>query len=372
MSVTISWREDRKRWQVTYMLDGVRKRPLFLEKPEAESFARKIRLGLAPEDRDSITIDEAGKKYYAAFSIKKSPKSRANDKRYINLHFHFMTYERGIEKLATVTLEDMEAFRDWLPALTKEPWDEGPKSMCMGPSTVNRCLRVLKHFYRRHVYWKAIAESPCTYLDFLDEEEQERAAMTSAQYLSTLAKAPDWLKPTLQFMYLTGSPAICVERIMWDDVSLERKQYSIVRKKGRAAKTKRTFFEMTDSVFALFAMLRNANPNQEGAVFRDSEGRRLLADRVTRIGNDAIRMAKIEGVNLYGLRHALASDLTAANVATEIVRQVMGHASITTTQRYANKVGLRSIAGAIESVRGGKVVAKGDSEARTKNEEKVI
>src|SRR5690606_13083337 len=115
MSVKVSYRKDRKRWEVRYFLNGQRKRPLFLEKREAENFARKIRLGLTPESKDSITIDEAGKKYYESDSQRKSKKSRANDRRYINLLHYFMTVERGIERLGSIELEDMEAFRDWLP-----------------------------------------------------------------------------------------------------------------------------------------------------------------------------------------------------------------------------------------------------------------
>lgn len=353
MSVRVTYRKDRKRYQVSYRLDGKRHRPLFREKQEADNFARRIRLGLSPESTDSITIDEAGKKYYYSVSQKKNPKSRANDKRYINLHFHFMTYERGIERLATVSLEDMEAFRDWLPVQTE--YDNKP--MKMGPATVNRCLRVLKHLYKKCVQWKHIKESPCTYLEFLDVEENERRAMTGQEYLKALEHTDDWFKPVMQFTYLTGAPASCIARLKWDDVDLVSRTYSILRKKGRKAKWKRTPMAMTDQVFALFAMLRNQWPSVEGAVFRDPVGRPLLSDRITKLGNAAIRAAGLKDVTMYCMRHALASDLTAANVATEIVRQAMGHASIATTQRYANKVALRSIAGAIESVRGASLVA---------------
>lgn len=363
MSVKVIFREDRNRYQVTYWLGGKRHRPLFVEKQEADNFARRIRLGLSPESTDSITIDEAGKKYFESYSKKKNPKSKSNDKRYINLHFHFMTYERGLERLSSVTLEDMEAFRDWLPIQTE--YDDRP--MSMGPSTVNRCLRVLKHFYKKCIQWKHLKETPCFYLEFLDAEENERRAMTGGQCLKALAKAEDWFKPVMQFMYLTGSPASSVARLTVDDIDFAQRQYFLIRKKGRKAKTKRIPMAMTDQVFALLVMVRNQWPSAIGVVFRDRQGRPLLADRITRLGNDAVKAAKLKGVSLYSMRHALATDLTEANVATEIVRQVMGHQSITTTQRYANKVGLKSIAGAIDSVRGGSLVAKSKNTLRQKN-----
>lgn len=360
--VKVTFRKDRKRWQVKYDLDGKRYRPLFDQKLEADNFARRIKLGLSPEDRESITIDDAGKKYFGSLPEKVHEKSKANTKRYINLHFHFMTYERGIDRLASVQLEDMEAFRDWLPKQTA--YDGKP--MSMGNSTVNRCLAVMKRFYKRHVQWKDIAENPCVHLEFLDADENERRAMTGDEYLSTLKSADNWFKPVLQFIYLTGAPPSVVSRLKWSDVDFQGRCYWALRRKGRKARLRRTPIAIAEQTFALLLMIRNQWPGVEGAVFRDYAGRPLLADRISRDGNDAIRAAKIEGVFLYGLRHALASDMTAANVATEIVRQVMGHASIVTTQRYANKVPLKSIAGAIETVRGGSLVANGENEQRIK------
>lgn len=355
MSVTVTFRKDRKKYQVTYWLDGKRYRPLFDAKTEADNFARRIRLGLSPENADSVTIEEAGKKYFETESQKKSPKSRSNDKRYINLHFHFMTYERGIQHLSSVTLEDMEAFRDWLPKQTE--YDDKP--MRMGESTVNRCLRVLKHFYKRCVQWKHIKETPCQYLEFLEAEQKDRQAMTGEEYLKALEQADPWFKPVMQFAYLTGAAASSISRLTWDDVSFPTRTYSLLRKKGKAAKWKRIPLAMTDQVFALLLMIQNQTPNAAGQVFRDPNGRGLLADRITKTGNAAIKAAGFEDVTMYSMRHALASDLTAANVATELVRQAMGHASISTTQRYANKVGVKTVAGAIETVRGGSLVAVG-------------
>jgi hypothetical protein len=171
MSVKIEFRKDRQKWQVTYYLAGQRKRPLFDEKPEAQDFARKIELGLSPEPQDTITIAQASREYFDRVSCKKNPKSKSNDKRYFNLQEHFMFSERGIERLGTVRLEDMEAFRDWL--LTGPLYLD--EKVEMGPSTVNRCIRVLKSFYRKHVQWKNIGESPCLYLDPLDSVPRERA-----------------------------------------------------------------------------------------------------------------------------------------------------------------------------------------------------
>ena len=263
-----------------------------------------------------------------------------------------MTYERGIERLSTVQLEDMEAFRDWMVVQTE--WDKRP--MRMGPSSVNRCLRVMKHFYKKHVMWKNLTDTPCMYLEFLECEDVIRGAMTSEQYELALAKTEDWFKPVFKFTRHTGAPPSCIERLTWADVNLAARSFSLLRKKGHKAKWKRINLPMTDETFALLVQVRNQWPTAEGAVFRDQVGRPLLADRICKVANRAIRAAGIEGLTFYSLRHALATDLTDANVATEIVRLAMGHSSMSTTQRYSNKAGLKTIAGALQSVRGAQLV----------------
>jgi integrase len=366
MSVTIEWREDRQRWQVTYWLDSKRKRPMFRERPEAENFARKITLGLGAEDHNSITIEEAGQRYFYSDSQTKSRVSMANDRRYLNLHFHFMTYERGIERLASVRLEDVEAFRDWLPKQTE--YDNKP--MKWGPKTVNRCLVTIKRLYRRHIQWKNIADTPCIYLDFLDVDDtqvNERAAATGEQYLAALAQSEDWFKPVMQFIYLTGAPGSCVERLKWEDVDFDNRTYSFLRKKGCKAKWKRIHLKMTEEVFSLLILMRNKWQGADGPVFRDNKGRPLLADRICKAGSRAFKKAGFEGITNYCMRHGLASDMTAANIATEIIRQALGHANIATTQRYANKIGSKPILEAIATVRtqnsGGNLVAVAGSTA---------
>lgn len=346
MSVKIEFRKDRQKWQVTYYLEGKRKRPLFESKIEAQNFARKIQLGIAPEIAESTTVEVAIKKYYESVSFRKNKNSKVNDKRYLNLLFHFMVEERGIEHLKSIQLEDMEAFRDWLPMQTE--YDGKP--MKMGPSTVNRLLRVIKHFFRKHVQWKTLSESPCYHLELLEAEENSRRPMTKDEFLKALEASPKWFKKVLRFIYLTGAPPSCVERLTWDDVDFVGRIITITRKKGSKAKWKRIPIPMIDEAFAL--LLEQKAKYSEGHVFRNESGGKLDAHWCSAVGNKAIKHAGLKGVTLYGLRHALATELTEANVATEIVRQAMGHSSISTTQKYLKNIQNRTLVAAISGVRG--------------------
>lgn len=362
--VIIRYRADRKKWQLDYYHEGKRKRPLFSDKREAENEKRKLELGLRSEPSDSLTIADASIKYFETVSVRKDQKSRANDKRYLNLHEHYMFTVRGIERIKSVQLDDLEGFRDWLPQ--QNQYDGKP--MSMGPSSVNRCLAVLKHFFKRCVIMKYVPESPALHLEFLDVLEQERRAMTADEYLRAREHTKGWVTDVLDFTFLTGSPPSCVSRLIAQDVDLAGRSYSILRKKGRKAQWKRIHYQMIDEVFAILVRRKNLCSSDETAVFRDERGKSLRADRITKECNKAIRAAGIKGVTLYSLRHALASDLTAANVSLETIRQALGHSSITTTQRYAKKIGGQVVRSALEVVRGDKLGTNSSNEQRIREE----
>jgi integrase/recombinase XerD len=365
-SIKVQFRDDRNKWQVSYWLDGKRKRPLFESKQEALNFARRLRLGETVSESNSIPLSEAIQSYKENESEQKA--SSANEPRYFNLLFHFMTVERGVEHLGNVTLQDLEAFQRWL-LVTKLIGDEPLK---MGASTVNRAFHSYRHFFKKQVQWGNLPASPCIYLDNLETEENERRAMTRAEFDLAYAQSPEWFKSCFRFIFLTGAPPICVERLTWSDVDLVAGSYRMRRRKGPKAKWKVYSHPITGELLTLLLAQRERFQDRISAVFRNESGKPLKADWCSKIGNRAIKSAGLEGVVLYGLRHGLATDLTDANVATEVVRQIMGHASISTTQRYAKRAKLETLSSALTIVRGGlespgchqekETVASGDSE----------
>lgn len=346
MSVKVKFRDDRDKWQVTHYAGGKRKRPLFDTELEARNFARRVKRG--ESDLQSITIAEANKLYFESVSlVKKSKRSTFNDRRYLNLLFHFMTAERGLESLVEIELPDLEALQSWLLSNPQI----GDEKVKMAVSTVNRAFHTYKHFFKKMVQWGKSKDSPAMYLDLLPAQENPRRAMTLDEFTKLLAAADVWLKPSLMFMHLTGAPPSCIERLTWNDVKFSERQIILRRKKGRGTGEKQITVPMSTATFELLLAQRNKGLSDK-FVFENESGLALSADWFSRAANRAIKACGIKGATLYCIRHALATDLTAANVATELVRQIMGHANISTTQRYAKSVGSDVLVSVIQHVRG--------------------
>lgn len=345
MSIKIIFRKDRKKWQVTHWLNGKRKRPLFDKELEARNFARRMRRG--ESDEQSITIASANKLYFETVSVNKSQTSKENDRRYLNLLYHFLTVERGLENISEIELPDLEALQSWLLSGA----EFGGEKVRMSASTVNRAFHTYKHFFRKLVQWGKRKDSPAIYLDNLAAEEKPRRAMTQDEFLTLIPAAPSWLKASLGFMHLTGAPPSCIERLTWDDIKFAERKIIWKRRKGRGSQLRQIPVPMSDEAFSLLLAQRNKGLSDK-FVFENESGTALSAEWFSRAANRLIKTCGLKGVTVYSIRHALASDLTQANVATELVRQIMGHANISTTQRYAKSVGGEVLTLAIQRVRG--------------------
>ena len=70
---------------------------------------------------------------------------------------------------------------------------------------------------------------------------------------------------------------------------------------------------------------------------KNVKGFKLNEDFVSRKFKQAVRKAKLdEGIHFHTLRHSFASNLVQKGVSLYVVKELLGHESITTTQIYSH------------------------------------
>ena len=217
---------------------------------------------------------------------------------------------------------------------------------------MNRAFNSIKDFFVHFVREGLIESSPCQHLKALSHEDKSRREMKAHEFELALEKSPLWFRPVFKFLYLTGGDPSSLSRLKWKDVDFTRGVLILRRKKGAGWRDVR--LPLNGELEKLMLSIHYTKKSPDSAVFLNPHGKPLSPGWCSKVGNKAIKEAGLEGVVLYSLRHGLASDLTDAGVSTAVVRDILGHANIRTTQRYA-KAKLGTLENALKLVRGGLV-----------------
>jgi integrase len=221
---------------------------------------------------------------------------------------------------AEITKQDIQ---DWLLTQTTErKWS---------PATRNRYQAAFSLVFRVAMDNQKLTSNPAAWIKrkaehngrirFLSVEEEGllKAALTESW--------PHYLPAFLVSIH-TGMRASEQFGLQWDQVSLERKMISLYRTKG--GKTR----HIPLNAVALSALQGLRKRRRSGPVFVNTEGKPLRGARDW--FERAVKQARIEGYTWHCNRHTFASRLVAAGVDIRTVAQLMGHATIQMTMRYAH------------------------------------
>jgi integrase len=204
------------------------------------------------------------------------------------------------------------------------------------PKTINNVLTVLGHVLqvgRKRGHVGAVPEiarvkAPLPKWDFLTFEESERLiAHAEGEWRTMILVA---LRTGLRRGELLG--------LRWEDVDLVNGRLHVVenyvRRRFKAPKSGKPR-EVALSAAARDALAAHRHTRGE-RVFCDGQGRPLTTGVMA---SQLARMCRLAGLRTIGwhvMRHSFASHLVMRGVAIRAVQELMGHASIVITQRYAH------------------------------------
>lgn len=310
-------------------------------------------MNVRDEIEHSILADQF-QLYLSTDSAQKSPRSAKADAYFLDIALHFFIAERNKTLVSEIRLEDLQIFQIWLSkeqALpvhrTKEPWTD---------TTIEYYCRVLKKFFRKMFHTDRIRKNPCDLWRVPRGTTEARRPMTIEEFDQIYAAAPDWFKPIIMFIRLTGARGASLASLTWSDIQFEKQTLILKSRKGGPKQMKLIPIPIYP---ALLEFLQAEIPKGQlilsNPVFWGPLGLPVTAQEISSEGSRLIRkVVKLSGVVLYGLRHAIGAEMTAAGIPLEITRQAMGHSSVAQTSHYARGIASSVVGDAMNSIRGKK------------------
>jgi len=212
-------------------------------------------------------------------------------------------------------------------------------------STIGRKLAALRSFYDFCVRTKKIAENPAQMLATPRQDKRVPSFLTEAE-AAELLDLPRGAKPLdlrdkaiLELLYATGIRVSELVGIEAADIHFGER---LVRVRGKGKKERIVPFggkarEALEAYGRARAGLAGKGSGGEAGFFVNYRGGRLTTRSVERMVHKYIRRTAVaRKISPHSLRHSFASHLLGRGADLRVIQELLGHASLATTEKYTH------------------------------------
>jgi integrase/recombinase XerC len=239
------------------------------------------------------------------------------------------------KKSVDVRKVDIHAVRAYLASLTKD----------RKKSSIGRKLAALKGFFRYLVATHKIDKDPLLLINSPKQEKPLPKFLSVDDVFQLLGniKLKSALdirdRAILEVFYSTGIRVSELVGLNWSDVDFE---LGIVRVLGKGSKERivpigKMALEALRGYSVEVGKKWNLPCKGENAVFLNHRGGRITTRSVARLVEKHLKEVGIPvRVSPHGLRHTFATHLLNSGADLRVIQEMLGHASLSTTQRYTH------------------------------------
>ena len=207
-------------------------------------------------------------------------------------------------------------------------------------SSIARHLSALRSFFK-FLMREGIAEANPARNVATPKGEKHLPSVLQTSDIALLLEQPDLATPLgmrdrawLELLYASGLRIGELVGIDIDDVELRAR---LVKVRGKGSKERIVpFGSKAEEAARAWMAVRHAAPDQH-ALFTNYRGARITARSVRRLFERYVRGAALRaGVSPHTLRHSFATHLLNAGADLRGIQELLGHASLSTTQKYTH------------------------------------
>jgi len=218
-----------------------------------------------------------------------------------------------------VTPHKLEEFKDYLFNQRK-----------VKHSTINRYKALLSKMFNLGIANGLIKYNPAKDMKRLREDNFKIRFLTKVEensLYSSLEKSPKYLKDIVTTALQTGMRKGEILNLKWSNIDFEFGFIELLEtKSGKSRKI---------PISSKLLNVLNSIPKTCEYVF-NIEGEKI--GDIKKCWNTAIRNSGIKNFRFHDLRHTVATRLVEKGVELTVVKEILGHADISTTMRYAHAV----------------------------------
>ena len=270
----------------------------------------------------------------------------------------YLTYERNVS-INTVTAyrDDLESFvsflcddyltmsrplLDWrkVDRLSVRSYLAFMARQKLSRSSMARHLSTLRTFFRFLMREELVESNPARTVNTPKREKTLPSVLQIAD-ITLLFEQPDTsddlgLRDRAWLELLCGS-GLRISELVGIDIDDVELRGRLVKVRGKGGKERIVpFGSKAEDALRAWLRVRKASPDEE-AMFINYRGERITARSVRRLFDRYMRAASLHaGVSPHTLRHSFATHLLNAGADLRAIQELLGHASLSTTQKYTH------------------------------------
>lgn len=250
----------------------------------------------------------------------------------------FITYQERAKGQSPCTLKayesDLRQFAAWAKEQDRnitwgkitqgfiEAYRNTLQDLCLSTATVKRKISTLRSFYRWLQTTTGERRNPARYVETQKNAKTLPHTVSGTVVAEAAAKADPATAALITLLYTTGMRISEALALKTDDIEKENRTITV---KGKGNKERKTFYTAEAR-----EILNAYAKGKHGIIFAglsDREARQRIVGAFDAVGTAATP---------HTLRHSFATSLLASGCDLVTIAKLLGHASISTTERYTH------------------------------------
>jgi len=224
-----------------------------------------------------------------------------------------------------------DTFLDQITSQDVERYKAFRLSQGVRKSTVNRCLSILRKMLNLAVEWGSLEKGSLPKIRIYPEKDNlKERILTSEEEERLISESSVELRPVVVMALNTGMRLGEILSLQWDSVDVDNNTIRIPKTKSGKIR----IVNINPTLSKVLQVLRAENGKSPYLFPNPKTGIALKSVRTA--FKAACRRAEIDGLRFHDLRHTFASRLVRAGVDLITVKELLGHSSVTITERYTH------------------------------------